>query len=195
MISKPVKLTYEEVTRFPEQGSLEQKKQQQQFTMNCPCGEKFAVPLDILGNFAACPKCGSNVKISDEDFMPLTCGCGKSLRIPKCEGVKTCPSCKKPVKLLTMQAAQNDSETKSPEKAAPEKKPEIDIPAVLNEAKIEPPKKFELNLDDLDTEFEQPKKESVKVRCSCGQKLAVPAEISHKSIECPRCHHRFKIPH
>ena len=174
------KLIYEEPIRFSGANGGQQKTDQQ-FDMTCSCGKKFPVPLDILGTSVPCPQCGNYVKISDEEFMPITCGCGKSLRIPSqtAGAGKKCPSCKKPIKLLIMPSVEIQPETP------------CEIPAAVNGGKIE--QSAERTDSKPDQTAQKPQNTSVKVRCSCGKKFAVPAAIAHKPIECPQCHNNFKL--
>jgi hypothetical protein len=169
----PTKLTYEEAPRFDvDKSSLEEhrKYDDYNFNMTCSCGQTFPIPLDISGNAATCPRCNKQLRISEVDFMPITCACGKSLRIPRAGGQgKKCPQCKTPIKLLaqTPPAGMEKSEQPVPiEKAVP--KPQEPVQRI--------------------------KTVCINVKCSCGKKLVLPLSAAQEPIKCPDCKNVFKLP-
>jgi hypothetical protein len=170
---KPIKLTYEEMPRFDvDKSSFEEHRKQEDYNFNltCSCGQSFPVALDFLGHTAACPRCHKQVKIPEADLMQITCGCGKSFRIPRTGGQgKKCPQCKTPVKLLNQPVA------------ASSKKPEQPVPAGKAVPKPEePPKRI--------------KTVCINVKCPCGKKLVLPLEAAQEPIKCPECKRVFRLP-
>jgi anti-sigma B factor antagonist len=143
-----------------------QKKNEQQFDLTCSCGTKFYVSLDIVGDSAPCPKCGKDIKISDKDVMPFTCGCGKCLRIPRSGEAKICPMCKKPVKLLVMPSAKTSSEKSS-----------CETHAVIDTGKIE--QAAETSPYKSDGVPQRSKIADVKVGEACDEKLEVSVVAEH----------------
>jgi hypothetical protein len=174
------KLVYEEPIRFANNGSNQQKSDQQ-FDMTCSCGKVFSVPVDIVGNSAPCPKCGNYVTISNEEFMPFTCGCGKTLRIPRAGSTKKCPACKQLVKLLIALSAP----------AQPEKSPCEKVVVIDSEKITQSEEKTD---SETSHAIKEVKSTYVKVKCRCGEKFSLPATKAHHSIECPQCHNKFKLP-